>query len=125
MTGEHGLRTQAAAREWAERAAALFARARSEGAGEAEREALRDHVFRFGLDYFEECAWPLNEGPPFLRLAVRRALDGKRRPVGDSTIHAEWSPDGEAWAPIRGEAAGIVIGTAREVFAVADPFEET
>ena len=125
MTGERGLRLQDDAREWAERAAALLDRATSEGAGEAEGEALRDHVFRFGLDYFEECAWPLNEGPPFLRLAVRRALDGKRRPAGDPTIHAEWSADGETWAPVPGEAAEIVIGAAREVLAAADPFEET
>lgn len=125
MTAELSVQLSEDARGWAARAATLLGRMRREGAGEAEAEALRDHVFRFGLDYWEECAWALNDGPPFLRLALRRALDGKRRPRGGIAIHAEWSADGEAWSPAGGETAAIALEAAREILNAIDPFEET
>lgn len=117
-------RLNAVARTWAQGAERLIAALAENASGEAE-EALREHAFPFVLGHHETCWWPLTNGAPHLRIGLRRALDGGRRPIGPLELFAEWSPDGEAWAPARGEAAERALGAVRRLLPVMDPFGET
>lgn len=117
-------RLNVVARTWAQGAERLIAALAENASGEAG-EALREHAFPFVLGYHETCWWPLTNRAPHLRIGLRRALDGKRRPIGAAVPFAEWSPDGEAWAPARGEAAERALEAVRSLLPVMDPFGET